>query len=67
MKKLSKYIVFILILFLIYFLFEPIIVFNIGKKSLPNLSDLEVVSASNFEKADELLKKEFVKLKTPAL
>ncbi|PHR74065.1 MAG: hypothetical protein COA67_01485 [Lutibacter sp.] len=67
MKKILKLAIFIIVLILLYFLFEPVANYNIGKKSIPNLENLTIEKKTGFSKADSILKLEYLKLNTPAI
>lgn len=70
MKKLLKIIIPIGILILCYLLFEPIFIHNFGRTEMPILDDIQpktIYSDAKKLRADEILKEEFTKLKTPSL
>ncbi len=67
MKRSAKFLLSIPIFILLYFLFEPIVLHNFGRNSLPNLTNLNVNAHSNFENADKILERAFSKLQTPGL
>ncbi|WP_299188701.1 serine hydrolase [uncultured Aquimarina sp.] len=62
--------IFILSLVLVYYLFEPIFLYNIGWKNKPNTSNIQPVQTHNdliLNKADSILKKIYKKLEAPAV
>ena len=71
MKKIIKISVpIILISICCYYLFKPVIIYNFGRKKLPDFSELQPNikhSARIKKQADSLLLSEFNKLETPAL
>lgn len=67
MKKYLKYIIPITILILCYFLFEPVLTHNIGKKKLPNLKSVTVNTVTKFQKVDKVVETSYEELHTPGL
>lgn len=67
MKKYLKYIIPITILVVCYFLFEPVLTHNIGKKKLPNLKSVTVNTSTKFKKVDNVVETSYKELHTPGL
>ncbi len=70
MKKLIKIVLLIFVLTLIYFLFEPVVLYNFGRNSFPNLTKLTTKTNHidpTFNEADQIIKNAYSKLQTPAL
>jgi CubicO group peptidase (beta-lactamase class C family) len=69
-KKLIKIALPIFVLILSYFLFEPVVLYNFGRSSFPDLTKLnpkiESINSTS-KKVDKILKNAYFKLQTPAL